>query len=193
MSRRARVITVSLGALAVALAAVWIGTSRLQRDRVDVAWAGELHCTGAEISSVRVEGGSRVPAMAMRASMDCRRTARITNDGWLSVEVDQVTLPLMGPGGGGGVQVQTLEGGTAVGAADSVDAIFDLHRSVKAGSSEEFEVEFRFRPDGCDSDGGSMWLDGLPRVRISALGLSGSRENPEYTAFRGTAESSCDS
>lgn len=192
MSRRARVITVAFAALA-ALAVAWIGTSWLQRAQVDVAWAGELHCTGSEISSVHVESGGRVPAMAMRSSMNCRRTARVTNHGWLTVKVDKVTLPLMGPGAGGGVQVPTLEGEPADAVDDPVDAIFDLDRSVEAGSSEEFEVEFRFRPDGCDSDGGSMWLNGLPQVRISALWLSGNRENPEYTAFRGTAESSCDS
>ena len=125
--------------------------------------------------------------------MDCRRTVRVTNHGWFGVSLDEVTLPLMGPGGGTGAQVTTLEGRSTDPVDDTVDATFDLDRNVGAGASREFEVEFRFRPDGCISDGGSMWLRGLPRIKVTALGLSGSRANPEYTAFRGTADSSCDS
>jgi hypothetical protein len=175
------------------VAVVWIGTSQLQRNRVDITWVAGPTCTGSEVSTVRIEDGDRVPSIAMREAMDCRRTVRVTNDGWFGVTLDLVTLPMMGPGAADGVQVPTLEGRASRSASDAVDATFDLGRSIKAGSSEEFEIEFRFRPDGCDSDGGAMWLRGLPRIKVSVLGLSGNRANPEYTAFRGTAESSCDS
>lgn len=164
------------------------------RDDVTVAWTGPVTCTGTKVVEWTPEpGAGTFPVVRLREGMRCVLPVSVANGGRLAVDVTRVRLPYMGPGGGAAVQVPRLAGQAPIRPA-SVDAVFGLDERLAPGERLDLEIVFRFRPDGCDSPGATMWLAGqMPQVRVLALGRPGTRTPEETIGFRGTPESSCDS
>lgn len=172
-------LTAMFVAVAVAFGAVVgffaIGTSI---SKVKIT-AGSPVCTGTEVRD-------RPPAMELRPEMKCVVPVTLRNAGRLAVNLGQIVLPFMGPGGGPAVQVKTWEGGEPEGV--DIDAVFDLDRRLEPGDSWETEVSYEFRPQGCTSRG--TFSANLMEVQCSAWGRS-VRVAGAGVYFDGTAESEC--
>jgi hypothetical protein len=175
---------------------VWLSVATRNLDRVEVSWTGPLTCTGAEVVHHRPGGeGPRVQAMRMRQTMDCILPVRIDNHSRLMVHVNRVVLPYMGPGGGGAARVEELGGQPPLGAASRrqgrIDAVFPQNRQLEPGEHLAFDVRFTFRPSGCDSPRAVTTVGPMPRVVVSSLGRTATRDTGKI-AFVGTEDSSCD-
>lgn len=186
--RRRRVRRVGGLATAVLAAGGWVWIADAQRDRVSVTWSGPVTCTGTDL--VRAEAaGAPVRAARLVPGMACKVAVQVRNDGWFPVALEQVVLPTMGPGGGAAVQVRRLDGQTPVpGSADAVDATFAREATLRPTQTDDFVVRFTFRPEGCTAPG-TLLVEGLPEVTVSALGLAEDRSGEETAAFRGTRRS----
>jgi len=67
--------------------------------------------------------------------------------------------------------------------SDPIDAVFPTQRRLPAGAVREFVIEFTFRLDGC-IDPGLMWVSDMPKVAVTALGISGTRSAPKGDRIR---------
>lgn len=164
------------------------------RRNVSVTWSGPPECTGTTVEQARPggegEAGEPIPAIRLRDGMSCTLPVRVTNESRFTVTVTRVRLPYMGPLGGAAVQVRELEG-QPWSRPNAVDAFFKVDERLGEGESYDFEIDFELRPppEGCTA--GLFAVEGLPRVRVLALGRPGQRTPAETIGFLGTRDTDC--
>jgi hypothetical protein len=189
--RRAAVVAVVVLAVVGLLAILaWRVAASEARSSVAVTWNGPVTCEGTTVESHRSDDGEEYPTVRLREGMRCSLPVRVTNESRIDVKVTRVRLPLMGPGAGAAVQVNTLEG-QPWHRPDSTDAVFRLQEWLEPGDTYDFDVELEFRapPEGCTS--GLLSVGDLPKVTVRALGRPGVRNADETIGFLGTDESAC--
>jgi hypothetical protein len=192
LRRIAVVAVVVLAVLGLLAVLGWRVAASEARKSVGVTWNGPVTCVGTNVEPYRSDGSEAYPAIHLREGMRCSLPVRVTNEGRVDVKVMRVRLPLMGPQANAAVQVRTLEGQSWL-RPSSTDAVFGLQEWLEPGDTYDFRVEFEFRapPEGCSGPGGVMWVRGMPKVIVRALGRPGVRSAEETLGFRGTRESGC--
>ena len=177
------------------LAGLWVGASSVLRSQV------EVHSSRPECDGTRVvrkdlgdgfSGHERVPAMQLRPGMHCTVTVRVRNGGPVSVRVEEVVLPYMGPDGAAAARSRIMDGrrvrSLADPADDRTDARFARQDRIGPGGTVRFTLTYEFRPQGCD-EGTTIWMRDQPRLFVSTLGHRGEVDGHSTIAFTSTAQS----
>jgi hypothetical protein len=194
MRRTLLVLAVVVIVLGLSAMVGWRVVAADARRNVSVTWSGPVTCTGTTVEQVRPgDEGEPIPAIRLRKGMSCTLPVRVTNESRFTVTVTRVRLALMGPDGGAAIQVREL-GGRPWSRPDTVDAFFKVDERLGEGESYDFELDFELRPppEGC-TDAGLFWVEGLPRVRVLALGRPGQQTPAEAIGFLGTRDTDCSS
>ncbi|MFA6298379.1 MAG: hypothetical protein WC642_04390 [Nocardioides sp.] len=188
----ARTLLISGLVLAVLVTVVptalwWVGHRSVVRV---IAATGVPQCEGTEPTTVRdpITAFERV-AIPMTEGFACTLTIRVTNNSDREVTLDQISVPVGGPGGGAGFRVTHL-GADAVAADGDLDAVADLGEPLEPGADQLVGMRVVFRKSGCTSAGGHMWVE--PTIVVSDLLASHTLIIADLPAFLGTADSSCD-
>lgn len=192
LRRTLLVLAVVVVVLGLSAMVGWRVVAADARRNVSVTWSGPVTCTGTTVTQVRPgDEGESIQAIRLREGMSCTLPVRVTNKSRFAVTVTRVRLPYMGPHGGAAVQVRELEG-RPWSRANTIDAFFKVDERLKQGESYDFEIDFELRPppEGC-TDAGLFWVEGMPRVRVLALGRPGTRTADETIGFQGTRDSDC--
>ena len=104
------------------------------------------------------------------------------------VTLGDVRAVVMGPDTGAVIGAEAIDGVTPRGEGFGIDAIYDLDRSLPAGTSATLAIVAAFNPQG-RNDGGTLKPYHFPQVHVSALGvdrvIGGSKtlafDNPIHT------------
>ncbi|MEP6528296.1 MAG: hypothetical protein ABJA86_14165 [Nocardioidaceae bacterium] len=113
----------------------------------------------------------------------------VVNSGPMSVRIESASFPLLGIHADSAVRIV---GPGLTSSPDSVDAIFPIDRVLDPGAKLELSYGLRFRPSGCDGLGNLAWISDVPLIKVSALGLTGTRHGDAIFGWWGTPASSCD-
>ena len=198
--RRARVVA---GACVVAIglvAAGWLVLSARQASAVHVLLpAGALSCDGTtvdlgDVSSV-VGDEIATPLAQITEDMRCRLDVRIENRSSADAAIQQLSLPVLGPEGGPGVEAVALDGAAIEPREGEVDAVFDFEPAwtIPAGSAETFGLLFETKPDGCTGERMTIAFLEQPTLAVSVLGRAHERSVlGTGFGFRGSSTTDCD-
>ena len=194
LRRTLLVLAVVVVVLGLSAMVGWRVVAADARRNVSVTWSGPVTCTGTTVEQVPAgDEGEPIPAIRLREGMSCTLPVRVTNESRFAMTVARVRLPYMGPLGGAAVQVRELDG-RPWSRPGTVDAFFKVDEHLGEGESYDFEIDFELRPppEGC-TDAGLFWVEGLPRVRVLALGRPGQQTPAEAIGFLGTRDTDCSS
>lgn len=197
--RRSSVVIIAVVLLAAAVVGGRWAYSAHARSQVEVV-VGEqpMSCSPADDGSPGMTPGGKA---LVRADMSCELAFQVVNHGRTTVHVDQITLPLFGPGSANAVQAGTIEPGASrmrpndpatLGGPPS-DAVFPIDRDVPAGEAVDFRVSIVHHPSGCAVAGGWMSFERVPWVTVESLGLRSVRRGagPELTFLSQTDLNEC--
>lgn len=166
----------------------WVGHQAIVRVS---ASTGVPRCEGTEPTTVSQPGSTFVQtAIPMTEGFACTFTIRVSNHSDREVTLDQISVPVGGPGASAGFRVTHLGDGV-VPADDEIDAVADLGQPLDPGAEQLVGIRVVFRKSGCSSEDGHMWVD--PTIVVSDLLASHALRIADLPAFLGTADSSCDS
>lgn len=126
--------------------------------------ADALSCEGTEVVAYQpeIDGGPTIPVAAIEPGMRCTYTFWVWNRGSVTVRLERVTFPVLGPAGGPAVEAIGLEPYNIVpGQTETtggftsapVDAAFDLDIDLPPDAPVELRLHVVHRPDGCTSGG----------------------------------------
>ena len=208
MGKTAKRVLAILLAIVVVAGAVWIALAANTRSSLAIYLDGRaFECeTGTATAYDSGFGDSdegATPGIELTKNLDCTLRFHASNDGAFPIEITTITIPFAGPATRGGASVVQLDGDIsttyplAAGADGSRrDAILELDYplTVAPGESTFFVATLAYAPDPCLGEGVTMSTSRAPSATVSALGIEGEREGLRGGyAFRGTADSSCDS
>lgn len=175
------VVLAVMSVLVVAGLVVWQQTASRWRADVTAGYAATLRCAGTTVHQTQ-----GVPFVTLRPGLRCILSLRVSNNGPHGVHIDTLTLPFMGADTGAQLRAHGPGQGVATGGRD---ALFHLDRDVSAHASFVVSYQLRFWPGGCIGQGTSQIISELPRLTVSTLGRSGSRNGRAKLGERGTAVS----
>jgi hypothetical protein len=117
--------------------------------------------------------GKPVVAVEARPAMHCTLQVQIINRGRLTVTLNKLVLPYLGPGTGTVVQAAPVNGiEPRTVPDDSIDAEYRIGRSLPPGKTRTVTVAFVYHESGCMA-AGAVGLDHWPRLEASVLGRTG--------------------
>jgi hypothetical protein len=164
----------------------WHRIAERRAEQVEVMWTGIPECTGADVVSYTEEqpiGGEEPwsgPLVKAERGMRCVITVKVRNRGGASVKLDHALLPMMGPGGGAVIKVDTTADAdvwsTPQGA--DIDVLRLLDVTLRPGETITFKIPLVFRESGCSGGpdgGGRSWVSGFPTVAVTSLGRTSDR------------------